>query len=62
LEDYILENVNVEMAIKENTDPEEKALIPKFYLPVSKLGHNDTASIYCCFEREKDAFPTGLED
>ena len=59
LEDYILENVIVEMTLKENTDPEENVLNPKFFLPVSKLGYNDVASVYCCFERTADTFPTG---
>jgi hypothetical protein len=49
------------MALEDSDDPTVNDLIPKFYIPVDKLGYEQVASIYTVYERVNGSFPTGIE-
>lgn len=50
------------MVVEESEDLMVNDLIPKFYIPVAKLGYEETSSIYTVYERMNGSCPSGKNE
>jgi coatomer protein complex subunit gamma len=59
MNDYILENISVQMKCESSDDDDISLLVPLFCLSIDKLAFNETNSIYAVYERREKCSPTG---